>query len=189
MRNALIGLAILSLAQGAEAAGWTQPGPRGEIAREGKAFVCNGLNEAKGKKLPAVDCLYIGALAVGMGEAALKEALGLADDIRTDRTGATHYVYLRMAGDVQKFVAATVVGGVVVAGHIYGPEPIDGFAFNEINLGTEAATVKAKFGEPTKVSPSDIPDAEKWSYAPANFSFEMADGAVIAIRVATDAHR
>ena len=189
MRNVLIGLAILTLTQDAGAAGWTQPGPRGEIAREGKAFVCNGLGVAKGKKLPAVDCLYIGALAVGMSEAAVKEALGLADDVRTDRTGATHYVYLRVAGDVQKFIAATVVGGVVVAGHIYGPEPIDGFEFNEVNLGTEAATVKAKFGEPMKVGPSDIPGAEKWSYAPANFSFEMADGAVIAIRVATDAYR
>ena len=74
MRNVLIGLAILTLTQDAGAAGWTQPGPRGEIAREGKAFVCNGLGVAKGKKLPkwlraavvaSSSCLRLLALCLG----------------------------------------------------------------------------------------------------------------------------
>ncbi len=189
MRNALIGLAILAFTQQAGAAGWTLPGPRGEVVREGKAFVCQGLGQAKGKKLPAEDCLYIGALAVGMSEATLKQDLGPVDDVRTDRTGATHYVYLRVAGVEPKFITATLVGGVVVAGQINGPEPLEGFSFNGINLGTGASAVKAKFGAPVKIEPSDNPGAEKWSYAPANFSFEITDDSVSAIRVATDKYR
>jgi hypothetical protein len=81
------------------------------------------------------------------------------------------------------------VGGKVVAGQISGPEPIDGFSFEGIDLGADAASVKAKFGAPTKIAPSDTPGAQKWSYAPANFSFEITDDTVSAIRVATDAYR
>lgn len=181
----------LLLACPAQAASPTTGAPAGDRVmeqyyRNGAGFACVSAS-ADPKSQP---CNHIGALHTGRPAATLDRQLGSPAKVLVRVDGGEDRLYPFGA---KGYIAATVAKGTIVALQATGPGPLPDWTFSGIGLGTSAADLSKRFGSPMKserIPPSGNRlwrnGAEQWSYAPWSFSFEIADGKVISIRVGID---
>ncbi|WFT92797.1 hypothetical protein QA633_31265 [Bradyrhizobium barranii] len=129
-------------------------------------------------------CQRMGALGVGISEAALKAVLGEPHRKLPPADNATSYVYFLGKADQLPYLAAVVKANRVVALQISGPAPVATYSFNQVNLGDSTEKLMARFGGPFHVGPSGLEKTELWTYEPWPFSFEVRQDRVTSIRIA-----
>jgi hypothetical protein len=187
----LLGLLAPANGQGTPASqqGTKTPDPelRGMWQRAGQAFVCR---VDTGKRLTPPDpdilsfaCQRMGALGVGISEAAAKAALGEPPRKQEQPNNATADVYFLGKLDQLPILAVTVRANRVVALQISGEAPLAAYSFNQINLGDNTEKLLTQFGSPYHVGPSGLEKTELWTYGPWPFSFEVRDDRVTSIRI------
>jgi hypothetical protein len=164
------------------------PELRGQWLRVGQTFACK---VEAGKRITPPDpdvlsfaCQRMGALGVGISEAALKAVLGEPHRKLPPADNATSYVYFLGKADQLPYLAAVVKANRVVALQISGPAPVATYSFNQVNLGDSTEKLMARFGGPFHVGPSGLEKTELWTYEPWPFSFEVRQDRVTSIRIA-----
>jgi len=187
----LLGVSVAANGQAApprpQQAKTPDPELRGQWLKAGAAFACR---VEAGKRVTAPDpeilsyaCQRMGALGVGISEAALKAVLGEPHRKLPPSNGATNYVYFLGNANQYPYLAATLTANRVVALQISGEAPAPGYSFNQVNLGDGIDKLMGQFGSPHHVGPSGLDKTELWTYGPWPFSFEVRGDRVTSIRI------
>jgi hypothetical protein len=168
-------------------------GYRGEFVRTGAALSCvvgklgPKVKPEDAGKMGYQPCMFIGEIdapfVIGADAKFYLERIGMPDKATPDTAGSTSYVYPLAPGRTPPFMVLTVLNDRVAAFQISGQRGLNDFPLNQVTLGSPAAKVIERFGEPMQTK--DMPDGKTmWSYLPWPISFVIADDKVVSMRIA-----
>jgi hypothetical protein len=161
---------------------------RGEWKRAGAGFACAAkmpqqLTPAQLEALITRTCLHLGPLVIGDAADRAIAALGQPHRTLNQPKGRVAWIYFLGQRDHYPYFIVTVETNKVVALQVTGETAAPGYDFNHVTLGASADDLLQVFGQPSHFEPSELKDAELWTYPPHPFSFELKSGRVISIRI------
>jgi hypothetical protein len=161
---------------------------RGEWKRAGGGFACiakmpQQLTPAEVEGLITRTCLHLGPLVIGDDASRATAAFGPPHRTLKQPGGRAAWAYFIGQRDHYPYFVVTVEAKKVVALQVTGETAVRGYDFNHVALGTSSDDLLQVFGQPSHFEPSELKDAELWTYGPHPFSFEIKGGRVISIRI------
>jgi hypothetical protein len=182
---------LVWLAGTAEAQQKEDIGARGEFVRSGQAFACKvpagQIAPENVSKLTDQVCLHLGSLPIWADETVVEPLFGKPDRVLPQSNGSTVKVFFTRKQQGASYFVITVQDHKIVAIQLSGKDPVAGYNFNQIQLGSSTDEVIAHLGNPLVTEPiADVPGSILWSYRPWTFSLEITADHVTSIRIADE---
>lgn len=161
---------------------------RGAWQRAGAGFGCKvvpprQLSQEQLLAVMARACLRLGPLVIGDAAETARSALGPPHRTLKQPQGRVAWIYFIGQREHYPYFVVTVAADKIVALQVTGETAAPGYDFSHVALGASADDLVSVFGQPGHFEPSELKDAELWTYGPHPFSFELKGGRVISIRV------
>ena len=203
LRAALLALVLApGVAVAADDDSWADVGIRGEFRRTGNEFDCRLILSERFSPGDYVNittdqpCLFFGpvdaAIAIGSLAKPLLTSLGPPIATQPDAGGSTSHFFRFGEGKDPPFFVVSVMQERIAALQVSGPANttgLDNLSFAGIHIGSSEEQLLKRFGAPLRKPKGGLPNSEMWSYLPWPFSFEVADGKVISVRISNLALR